>query len=464
MILLAAGWTAGAEPAAGVSPPALDWNQERGEYVLRLQPGWNLVSLPVQPLMAPLPAASTPATDAELSPWNYDRRGGLYRPVSLLEPLAGYWLFSVSARHWRVPATLTENTTVSLPPGWSLVGPATPMLLAPAESVLAPCWSWDATRRQYHDADGLLQPGHGYWLYCLAPATLALGDPRQDTDGDLLLDVWEDSHGADLTKRDTDDDTLDDFVEVLVHHTRPDLADTDGDGLPDAWELTRGLNPLDAEDALQDTDGDGLGALAEYHADLDPGRRDADLGETPRVRFAQAASRVSETAGEIRVSIILLGELPAAQQVTATVDLLPGLTTAAAGADFTAALPVEVALDAAHRVAHVAVTVLPDDAREADERVTLTLTNVLGAVPGTVTTHGLTIADTADAAADSDHDGLPDAWERCYFGNLTQGPRDNPDGDDLDNGDEYLQGRHPAAGAVSVPPAAIGFAVDVLQH
>jgi hypothetical protein len=51
--------------------------------------------------------------------------------------------------------------------------------------------------------------------------------------------------------------------------------------------------------------------------------------------------------------------------------------------------------------------------------------------------------------ADSDHDGLPDDWELAYFGNLLQGPDDDPDGDLRPNLEEYGMGTDP-----SMPPAA----------
>ncbi len=44
---------------------------------------------------------------------------------------------------------------------------------------------------------------------------------------------------------------------------------------------------------------------------------------------------------------------------------------------------------------------------------------------------------------DSDSDGLPDSWEWQYFGNLSQGPTDNPDGDGLTNYEEWLYGTNP---------------------
>jgi hypothetical protein len=55
--------------------------------------------------------------------------------------------------------------------------------------------------------------------------------------------------------------------------------------------------------------------------------------------------------------------------------------------------------------------------------------------------------------ADSDEDGLPDVWELLYFGNLLQGPNGDPDGDGINNLQEFLQGRNPAFGTVLDPGA-----------
>ena len=44
---------------------------------------------------------------------------------------------------------------------------------------------------------------------------------------------------------------------------------------------------------------------------------------------------------------------------------------------------------------------------------------------------------------DTDGDGLPDSWEIQYFGNLSQGPNGDPDGDGKSNMTEYLAGWDP---------------------
>ena len=45
--------------------------------------------------------------------------------------------------------------------------------------------------------------------------------------------------------------------------------------------------------------------------------------------------------------------------------------------------------------------------------------------------------------SDTDHDGMADEWELAHFGNLSQGPNDDPDGDGLVNFDEYVRGSDP---------------------
>ena len=55
--------------------------------------------------------------------------------------------------------------------------------------------------------------------------------------------------------------------------------------------------------------------------------------------------------------------------------------------------------------------------------------------------------------ADSDSDGLADAWELLYFGNLLQGANGDPDGDGVNNLQEFLQGRNPTVGTILDPGA-----------
>ncbi len=48
---------------------------------------------------------------------------------------------------------------------------------------------------------------------------------------------------------------------------------------------------------------------------------------------------------------------------------------------------------------------------------------------------------------DTDSDGLPDDWEKFYFGDLAQNANDDPDGDGVNNLSEYLAGTNPTQAA-----------------
>ncbi len=87
-------------------------------------------------------------------------------------------------------------------------------------------------------------------------------DDGTDSDGDRLTDVIEGLLETDPNDADSDDDGLDDRIEVMELGTNPTADDSDGDGLKDKIEVEgfidgngvqRYLDPL-----LQDTNGDGL--------------------------------------------------------------------------------------------------------------------------------------------------------------------------------------------------------------
>jgi hypothetical protein len=93
-----------------------------------------------------------------------------------------------------------------------------------------------------------------------------------------------------------------------------------------------------------------------------------------------------------------------------------------------------------------------------------TSNTIVTSVPITTTTGPVIVTANGAASlgviytvgpADSDGDGLPDAWEIQYFGNLLQGANGDPDGDGATNIQEFYQGRNPTLGTVTDPNGAV---------
>jgi len=63
---------------------------------------------------------------------------------------------------------------------------------------------------------------------------------------------------------DSDGDSLTDYSEYATYLTDPSSNDTDRDGLPDKWEVDYSFAPADSSDASRDPDYDGLTNLQEY--------------------------------------------------------------------------------------------------------------------------------------------------------------------------------------------------------
>jgi len=72
--------------------------------------------------------------------------------------------------------------------------------------------------------------------------------------------------------------------------------------------------------------------------------------------------------------------------------------------------------------------------------VTLSTFNIVTLNPGFHVVLGGTLSINQD---DTDSDGLLDSWEMLYFGNLDQGPYDDPDNDGLTNLEEFQLGTNP---------------------
>jgi len=106
-------------------------------------------------------------------------------------------------------------------------------------------------------------------------------DPSDPTDGEGDLDVdgltnlLEYTLGSFPNNLDSDSDTLSDFDEYSVYGTSPATPDSDGDVMDDAYELSHGFDPLDGADGQLDADGDSFSNTDEYLEGTDPNDGDS---------------------------------------------------------------------------------------------------------------------------------------------------------------------------------------------
>ncbi|HMO03567.1 MAG TPA: glycoside hydrolase family 31 protein [Kiritimatiellia bacterium] len=212
-------------------------------------------------------------------------------------------------------------------------------------------------------------------------------------------------------------------------------SDEDGDGMPNAWELQYGLNPLNPGDAALDPDGDGRTNLQEYQ-----------LGSNPNVPDAFASNYTTMT-----VAGTFNGWNPAANNMALVSNYVWRFTVTLTNAS-------------APRfkfVANGAWSVNWGENNQSDRDIPLqggiaelsgANIEINGTLNGTYTftfneqTRAYTV--TTPPPADTDGDGMPDAWELQYGLNPNSAADASldPDGDGFTNLQEYLNGTNPNVG------------------
>ncbi len=123
--------------------------------------------------------------------------------------------------------------------------------------------------QEYFDTDFDMLSNYSEQLY----GTLS---NDSDSDNDNLNDGIEISYyETNPSDPDSDDDELNDGDEITIYSTDPNNPDSEGDEMPDGWEIQYGLDPL-IDDSNDDPDIDQLSNIDEYNNQTFPDDPDSD--------------------------------------------------------------------------------------------------------------------------------------------------------------------------------------------
>ncbi len=167
----------------------------RGFFVFdSMKPSWNLVSVPVRPVV---PLSDSIYPTAVSGVFSFDPDSG-YQSRDSLQQGIGYWVKFAGSTEVGVLGEDVERDTITLKQGWNLIGTLTrpvEYLTTVPEGVLSgPIYSYGPG---YSIAD-TLRPGRGYWV-------------RADTSGLLVLD---DNHFLPTVKISSDALRFDDLNQI----------------------------------------------------------------------------------------------------------------------------------------------------------------------------------------------------------------------------------------------------------
>ena len=140
------------------------------EEVIHLEPGWNLISARLSGVDDAV--VSVFAGVRIGSVWGYDAQLAGHKAATVIEPGSGYWVYSVRAYDVRHVGYPQLHATVTLHPGWNLVGPlgSTAVPVSPAiRAVLR--WS---TQDSDYENTVVLEVGQGYWFDVVATVAIEL--------------------------------------------------------------------------------------------------------------------------------------------------------------------------------------------------------------------------------------------------------------------------------------------------
>lgn len=346
----------------------------------------------------------------------------------------------------------------------------------------------DAAATGDADADGLTN---------LEEQTLGTDPTKPDTDGDTLKDGDEvKTYRSSPTNKDSDGDGLEDGTEVNVHRTNPTKTDSDDDGISDTRELSLGSDPANKNSKPLLTSigvvtggdpGEGLDLDGNFPYALSFGGNDA---ANVKIRDAQFQPLID---AEVPGAEILAGNTIANWYVVKYGDSDNDTSLAAATGSIrwsAAASPTQpdvvltlsdlevgaqyklqmifgeqccnrgfdVFLDGNLIVKDFNPGQVHGGIANGKQTALITRTHFARDTKLVLRLDGRTASaafgdhnaifnaltlEKVTPKTDTDNDGLPDEWEKLYFGGLTETAAGDPDKDGLTNAQEYAIGSDP---------------------
>jgi hypothetical protein len=170
-----------------VSPSdAVDTPKPQTSITLSLEQGWNLISLPLQPVDSSINTVLKSLSDSFLAIYSFDNSSMNYKSyipgaasndLLTLKTGEGYWIYMDSPSRLELSGTAVPST-MNLSSGWNLSGFSSMKSMEVAQAfasisgVLEAAYGYDTSKGSYLEyipgstADlKVLEPGNGYWIY-----------------------------------------------------------------------------------------------------------------------------------------------------------------------------------------------------------------------------------------------------------------------------------------------------------
>lgn len=141
---------------------------------LRLEKGWNLKALPIQPHDPALASVladpeGTRGTVHAGTVWGWQNDN--YAELTALDALTVGWIFAEHPVVLMVPGLPVDFTQLELEAGWNMVAVPRPLPVPEANELRGPCWRWQAWNLRYGPVT-MLEPFFGHWLNSDTPIIL----------------------------------------------------------------------------------------------------------------------------------------------------------------------------------------------------------------------------------------------------------------------------------------------------